>query len=259
MNRTLRFSRLPALLVLIPLFASAEVPEPAIGAELYQLDRSLTLKEGMLVRVVNPYGNVRIRALPDAADGELRVTVQTDAGVANPAAIVERVVDGGLELGIVGDSDLRAIDGFLRADFVLGLPNRIRLEVELEEGDFTMHPADYPVTVRARSGSIRIGTTGEIDVSTLHGHVFYQPGGEGRVAGGRIQTSTAPVDVLIRRPERLNFEVVSGAAVTTDSLAILQRRSREGRALRFVDDEQVGMLRIQTDEAPVRLVVEGIR
>lgn len=257
--------RLPCLatafvaMLLVATTAVGEVPEPALGAELYQLDRTLMLKDGALVRVVNPYGNVRIRALPDAAPAELRVTVQTAAGVANPAMIVERAIDGGIELGIAGETSLREVDGFLRADFVLGLPNRVRLEVELDAGDFTMHSADYPVSIRGRSGKLRISTTGPIDVDLLHGHVVFQPNGVGRIAGGRIQTSTAPVDVLIRQPERLNFEIVSGAAVTTDSLAILQRRVRDGRALRFVDDDQAGLLRIQTDEAPVRLVVEGLR
>lgn len=237
----------------------ADQAEPAVGGGLYQLDLALQVKDGQRIRIVNPYGNVRLRALPDVSDGELRVSVQTDADVANPARIVRRELDDGVELSIEGDADLRSIDGFLRADFVLGLPNRVRLEIEMERGDFTMHPADYPIRLRAEHGAIRLRTTGEVDVQILSGSVIYQPDGEGRIAGGRIQTSSAPVDVLLQQPERLNFEVVSGAAVTTDSASILSRRTRDGRALRFVDDADAGLLRIQTDAAPVRLVVDGIR
>ncbi len=238
---------------------AAEQPEAAVGGGLHQLDLALQLKDGQRVRVINPYGDVRLRAVPDAAEGELRVSVQTAAGVANPAWIVSRQIEDGIELAIEGDVSLRDVEGFLRADFVLGLPNRVRLDIEMARGDFTMHPFDAPIRLRAEHGTIRLRTTGEVDVEVLSGHVVYQPGGEAGIGGGRIQTSSAPVDVLLQRPERLNFEVVSGAAVTTDSMAILARRTRDGRTLRFVDEPAAGLLRIQTDAAPVRLVTEGIR
>jgi hypothetical protein len=262
---TKRCRRLSSLIVVTLAFALgaavavAEQPEPAAGGGLYQLDLALKLKDGQRIRVVNPHGNVRLRALPDAADAELRVSVQTVADTANPARIVSRELDDGVELSIEGDAELRSIDGFLRADFVLGLPNRVRLEIEMDRGDFTMHPADYPIRLRAAHSAVRLRTTGAVDVQILSGAVVYQPDGEGRIAGGRIQTSSAPVDVLLQRPERLNFEVISGAAVTTDSPAILSRRTRDGRALRFMDDADAGLLQIQTDDAPVRLVAEGIR
>ena len=250
---------LAASLIFTLALAHADQPEPQLGSELTQLDLALELKDGQRVRVVNPYGNVRLRALPDAAEGELRVTVQTASGVSNPARIVLHQIEDGIELVIEGDAPLRDTEGFLRADFVLGLPNRVRLDVQMERGDFTMHPFDAPIRLRAEGGTIRLRTTGEVDVEVLSGHVVYQPGGEASIAGGRIQTSSAPVDVMLKRPERLNFEVVSGAAVTTDSIAILARRTRDGRTLRFLDDPAAGLIRIQTDDAPVRLVAEGIR
>lgn len=252
-----------ALLALGTSLSIAKQPEPAVGGGLVQLDLALPIKDGERVRVVNPYGNVRVRALPDAAEGELRVSVQTKVEVGNLARIVQRELDDGVELTIEstgeGNADLRDAEGFLRADFVLGLPNRVRLDVELEDGDFTMHPANYPIRLRARDSQVKLRTTGAVDIEILSGHVVYQPDGEGAIAGGRIQTSSAPVDVLLTRPERLNFEVVSGAAVTTDSPAILARRMHEGRVLRFVEDPAAGLLRVQTDAAPVRLVSEGIR
>ena len=126
----------------------------------------------------------------------------------------------------------------------------------MQDGSFTMHPATYPVKLRARDGKLTLRTTGELDVETLNGHVVVQQGaGDTPIAGGRIQTSAAPVDVLGADLGRLNFETLSGAAVTTDSVALLQTRVRDERKYRFVGDPENPTLSIQTDAAPIRLVV----
>lgn len=257
-------SRIRALLAFIALLCGAShfalaQPENASG-ELRQLDLAFDVKPGFLVRVVNPYGNVRIREVPLAATAELRVTLQSREGRSLPARIVEEGIANGISLSVAGgDSRLDASDDFLRADFVLAVPDTVELEVEMERGDFTMHAATYPLKLRAQSGHINLRTTGRVDVETLDGHVIYNPGPEGRMAGGRIQTSAAPVDVLLHGRESINFSVISGAAVTTDSLQLLQRRDREGRATTFYASDTDATLEIQTDAAPVRLVVHGIR
>ena len=239
-------------------FATAQ-PETASG-ELRQLDLAFDVKPGFRVRVVNPYGNVRIREVPLAARAEIRVTVQTREGRDVPARIVEERSANGLSLSVAGgETRLDASEDFLRADFVLAVPDSVELDVELEHGDFTMHAATYPLRLRARSGNVNLRTSGPVDVEILDGHVIYNPGTEGRLQGGRIQTSDAPVDALLRGNELINFRVISGAAVTTDSLELLERRNTEGRATTFHRSDSDATLDIQTDAGPVRLVVHGIR
>ncbi|GAB4170323.1 MAG: hypothetical protein Kow0020_04470 [Wenzhouxiangellaceae bacterium] len=242
-------------------FAQAQ-PEPAATGHLHQLDLELPVKSGQRIRVVNPDGNVRIRALPDAAPLQFRATVQTLSGDRSPARIVTTEIDGGIELKLAAADDaepLTANEDFLRADFVLGVPDRIVLEVRMDRGDFTMHQAGYPVTLRANEAQVRLRTTGRVDVETLAGHVIYQPGRAATPAGGRILTSSAPVDLLLPGPDALTVEVVSGAAATTDSLQVLQRRERDGRTIRFRGAGDAAVLNVQTDTGPVRLVVEGLR
>ncbi|MDT8409078.1 MAG: hypothetical protein RQ741_05725 [Wenzhouxiangellaceae bacterium] len=266
-------------------------PEPAGAGEIHQLDRQFDVKPGTALRIVNPYGNVRIREVPLGAPAQLRVTVQTEAGQPNPAAITERTAVGDesgvatdhatdltIILTIVAAPDrvaangptgdpmsegneaiLDRIAGFLRADFVLAVPDSVELEIELVDGDFTMHGATYPVKLRARSGHINLRTAGRVDVEVGSGHVIYNQNIEGPVHGGRIQTSRAPVDILRADAAELRYRVVSGAAVTTDSQEILQSRSRDGRAWVFGLEQAAATLEIQTDSAPVRLVAEGIR
>ncbi|MEX2498889.1 MAG: hypothetical protein WD397_08455 [Wenzhouxiangellaceae bacterium] len=233
-------------------------PEPAGFAELHQIDRAVASVAGETIRIVNRFGNVRIRSVPDQAEGSLRVTVQAHTKKTNPATVEVRRNECGPVFEVVADAES---DDFIRADLVVALPDRAGVDVVLEDGDFTMHAASYPVRVGARSGQIRLQTSGRVDVEVLGGRVVYNPPGPvgHRPAGGRIQTSGAPVDVLVGDRTALNYRVVSGAAVTTDSLALLETRRREGRAVLFGDHQGANLLEIQTDHAPVRLVAEGHR
>ncbi|MGB0514426.1 MAG: hypothetical protein ACPGJE_06265, partial [Wenzhouxiangellaceae bacterium] len=165
--------------------------------------------------------------------------VQTDSGVENPARLNVQTLEDGVQLTIepVAEGRFSADQGFLRADFVIALPDRVKLDVDMYDGKFTMRPATYPVKLRARKGELTLTTTGELDVEVLQGHVVVQQGrGDAPLAGGRIQTSGAPVDVLGADLARINYATLSGAAVTTDSVALLQSRSRDGRMYRFVGD-----------------------
>jgi len=248
-----------ALVLWLPSHLLLAQAEEASGG-LQQLDRVFDVKPGFRVRAVNPYGNVRIREVPVAARAELRVTVQTRDGRDVAARIVEDRSDNSLSLSIAGGTArLDTNEDFLRADFVLALPDTVELDVELGRGDFTMHSATYPLRLRAQAGSVNLRTSGRVDVEVLDGHVIYNPGSEGRLQGGRIQTSAAPVDALLRGRELIDFSVISGAAVTTDSLQLLQRRGQDGRKTTFLGSDSDALLEIQTDAAPVRLVVHGIR
>lgn len=233
-------------------------PEPAGFAELHQIDREVASVAGETIRLVNRFGNVRIRSVPDQAEGSLRVTVQAHTKETVPATVEVRRNECGPVFEVVADTESGA---FIRADLVVALPDRAGVDVVLEDGDFTMHAASYPVRVRGRSGQIRLQSSGRVDVEVLDGRVVYSPPGpvDQTPAGGRIQTSGAPVDVLVGYRTALNYRVISGAAVTTDSLALLETRRRDGRVVLFGDHRDANLLEIQTDHAPVRLVGEGHR
>lgn len=245
----------PAALVMLASSVQAQ-PEPAGFAEIHQLDRPVESRSGQTVRIVNRFGNVRIRAIPDAAQGSLRATVQSTSREVVPAAI--RVTDGddGPTFEIVSG---KSADALIRVDVVVALPDTSGIDVEMDRGDFTMHPASYPVRIRAATGSINLRTSGEVEVEVLDGRVTYNPPRDEQPAGGRIRTSGASVDALLAENAELNFRVASGVAVTTDSLALLQARTRDGRVVLFSPHENAPVLEILTDHGPVRLVLEGHR
>ena len=239
---------------LAPAIAFAQ-PEPAAaGGRVDQIERAVRSRVGETIRIVNAHGDVRVRAVPAGAPASLRATVQSTGGEA-----AARVDAGEHERGPVYAVAATDADALLRVDVVLALPDRAGLDVRLERGDFTMHPARYPVRVRAQAGDVTLRTLGPVDARVWSGHLVYNPPGGVAPGGGRLQTSAAPVDVLVRNAGPLAFRVVSGAAVTTDSAALLQSRSRDGRALLFGDHDDAAVLDIRTDHAPVRLVVEGHR
>lgn len=255
---------MPAI-ALVPMLAACisggigAQPEPAGFAELHQIDLDVASVAGETIRIVNRFGNVRIRSLPDRAEASLRVTVQAHSKDSVPASVETSRDERGPVYEVAADTTSA---DFIRADLVLALPDRAGVDIELDDGDFTMHAASYPVRIRARSGQLRLRTSGRVDVELLDGRVVYSPPRDSSAAppaGGRIQTSSAPVDVLARERTALAYRVISGAAVTTDSLALLETRRSDGRAVLFGDREGSSILEIQTDHAPVRLVLEGIR
>lgn len=269
-----RFS-IPALAAVLVLSFSASVaqqrdePEPAQW-DLQQINERFALPGDSRLEINNPYGNVRIRSMPAGAEIEVTVNLQTVGDWAyTPIITRDRSESGVLRLGLgtreAPDTELPlagdgSADGHVvRADITIGLPDRWPLAVFLAEGDFTMHGATYPLTLRAESGNITLRTSGELDVLVSAGAVRYFPPKDSRPAGGRIQTSSAKVDVVLAAPDMLNYHTVSGAAVTSDSQRILASRSRDGRVTEFQLSESAGILEIQTDTGPIRLVSEGFR
>ncbi len=246
-----------ALAVLAGVAPSVQAqPEPAGYAEIHQIDQPVESRRGETVRIVNLYGNVRIRAVPDAAEGSMRATVQATTKDTVPAAIqMAEGEDGPIYQVVQG----KRPDALIRADVVVALPDKAGIDVELDNGDFTMHPASYPIRVRARSGAINLRTSGLVDIELLDGHVTYNPPRDQQPSGGRIKTSGAPVDVLLAPKAALNFRVTSGVSVTTDSLELLQARIRDGRAVQFAPHKRASVLEILTDHGPVRLVLQGHR
>ena len=255
---------LPGLLLafaVLGLSTGQAVAESQPGeVNIHRLTESFGVKDGQRIRVVNHHGNIRIREVPLASDAELALTIQVVNDAPPPVQTrVEMTDDGVLEVGILGDRSPESLPGFLRMDLTLAVPNRVELDIDLADGDFTMHDADYPVRLRARTGSVRLRTSGAVDIDVMAGHVVYLPPQDRPPHGGRIVTSKAPVDILMNDPAALQFEVLSGAAITTDSPALLQSRRREGRSFIFGGESSDHILNIRTDEAPVRLVMEGVR
>lgn len=231
-------------------------PEPAGFAEIHQVDSPVESRRGEVVHIVNHYGNVRIRAVPDAADGAMRATIQSTSRDLVPASIRAGASDQGPVYQVVPSKNA---DALIRVDVVVALPDKAGIDVEMKTGDFTMHPASYPVRIRAEAGTINLRSSGRVDVEVLGGQVVYNPPRDQQPTGGRIKTSGAPVDALLGADMPLNFRVASGVAVTTDSLELLQARTRDGRALLFAPHEGAPLLEILTDHGPVRLVVEGLK
>lgn len=244
-----------AATLLVPFAPAAAQPEPGVGI-IHQLDHAVRSRAGETIRIVNPFGNVRVRSIPDAARASLRVTVQSSREGPAPARLAASEHDGGPVYAVEAADPAGAL---IRADLVVALPDRAGLDVRLHDGDFAMHAAGYPVRLRARSGDVGLRTTGRVDVEVVSGRVVYNPPAGAAPAGGRIVTSAAPVDVLARHAGPLNFRVLSGSAVTTDSPALLGTRTRDGRAVLFGDHDEAAVLTVRTDHAPVRLVLEANR
>jgi hypothetical protein len=230
-------------------------PEPAAGI-LHQLDHPVRSVAGETIRIVNPFGNVRVRAIPEAARPSIRVTVQSSVADAVPARLAVDRHSAGPAYAVEA---IKPADALVRADLVVALPDRAGLDISLRRGDFAMHAATYPVRVRADSGRVQLRTAGTVDVEVGAGRVIYNPPNGEIPAGGRIATSAASVDVLARHAGPLNFRVVSGPAVTTDSPELLATRRLDGRAVLLGEWADAALLSIRTDHAPVRIVLEGQR
>ncbi len=250
------------LIFLAPCLLASQ-PEEVMGhGQVQQLHQLLKIQPGATLIVDNPLGNLRIRSIREREGIDVTATVQLKTGQDNPLDLVQQIEeDGSVKVALSGIEDMeRLVRAVYRVDLVIGLPDTHPLDVRLIDGEFTMHGGTYPVRLRGRTGKANIRTSGTVDVELLHGHVVYQPAiSMGAPQGGRIQTSSAAVDVLLADPESLNYQVVSGAAITTDSLALLQSRQIDGRTRLFGSDADSPVLKIQTDHGPVRLVAEGIR
>jgi len=237
------------------------VPETAADAVSIQLNTSLAITDGQLIVVDNPWGNVGIRAVPMAAGLEARASVQFTGPGDRPEVLFEPRLEGDATILALAFDPLPETRSAatVRADLVVSLPDRVALEVHMDRGTFTMHPAGFALRLRGNDLRARIRTSGLLDVAVDAGQIIYLPPAERPPLGGRIRTSSAPVDILLADAEGLNFEIISGAAPTTDSLALLQARSISGRRVLFTPRPEQPVLAIQTDTGPVRLVTEGLR
>ncbi len=233
------------------------VPTGRAEIEFERQDWTGSPAPGTLIRVENLYGDIRLRRAP-YGELEVRAVIQRGDAFKGEARLVHASAPGREQFRIEFTGAEPAAFSDARVDMVLGFPEALAFEASMNDGRFTMHDGDFAVSIVAERADLRVVTTGPVDVRSWHGDIELRLNPEGTPAGGRIQTSSGAVNLIIPDPDPLSLRIISGVAVTTDSLQLLSRRSREGREWRFTgSDQAVADYFIQTDSGPIRLVAES--
>ncbi len=180
--------------------ADADVRRDDSGYAVIRFQRSIEPRGALrMARIVNPWGDVRVRTSPGDAIG-LSVVVQrlADDRPLPDFETVER--RGRLEVRVSypGDPPRVSAGGERpgRVDLAVFVPQGAALEVETDDGELRVAHRSAPIRARSTSGRILVSGGDVLDVASVSGPILARQVG-GVPGPSRVRSDSGPVTVLV--------------------------------------------------------------
>jgi hypothetical protein len=199
---------------------------PAAQGELDRETRIESLPAGLPIRVLNPFGDVRVRFGGYESKLEWRFVAQNPEG-APPLSVETAVRDAfSLAVSLPPGATQRADQ---RLDLTLYIAEKHDLAIETQAGLIEVRGLRADLSARSRAGNISFrGITGRIDVHTDSGAIEGQF--EGPLPGSTQRVETATGNIVLGLSDRLNARLMlaSSAPFATDfSIAVEPQPGQE--------------------------------
>lgn len=245
---------------LLPVLPAAGqvVSDPVSAAEWQVLrsDQEAKVRDGAVVVVENPHGDVRVRAgLP----GRLAVHAVAQRHLNDPRRESIAISPGDATVALRVDYPADGAESIpaewskRRVDLALEVPPTARLVVRTDRGLIEVRGHAAELEVRSTAGDIRLRVAGPVDARTERGAIlaalttsgWHLPARFGTVTGGIHVLFPARADVTVRLETRGSF--------TTDvSLRVERLGPQRKRAVARLGKGR-GEVVLTSDEGPLRL------
>jgi hypothetical protein len=203
--------------------------DPTLGKDwrLRRIEQRQTFAGDLPVRVVNPFGDVRLRSIDDGET--LLIAVAQGFTEDTVTAFADLREDDGRIVAEVRFTNAEGIDvspeqvGLRRVDLSLIVPGRGPLEVESGRGLVESKNLPVPLTIRSESGDVLVIARDAVDVDSTHGpvRVLYPPG----VVPGPLAVTTLTGDVSVELPFGIDRTVTveTSGRITSDFTIIIKK------------------------------------
>lgn len=210
--------------------AAAQGPS-AEDWKIVRVDRTIEVPVGVPIEIINPYGQVRIRA---GADDEMQIVANAQRHAEDPREArieLSATPEGGLVRVQWGEAEGvpdEIPEGWTRrrVDVAVVVPPAARLSIvakdDLVEGKGTRGA----ITVRSEAGGVQLRTAGAVDVETESGSVLLQLSSRTWAAPSRVQTRTGDVTAYLRDGLAAVVEIETEGQITTDYSLTVERAPR---------------------------------
>lgn len=168
------------------------------------------------VRIVNPYGDLRVRNADRNALGLSLVIQKLAPEWVEPEFVVEQG-EGRISLEVRYETEAaqaRARFGRPgRVDLVAFLPQDVALDLHTEDGSLQVRHRRGPIGAQSSSGSIQASSEQGLNLLSESGSIFARRFGDAEGSGWKVHTSKGDVHVMLSRRADYLLRVRAGGGI----------------------------------------------
>jgi hypothetical protein len=242
-------NRLPFVIILNLLTAYAAVAEEPAVNPMERFNKSLTINQATQIKVINRYGDIRIRK----ADDDQFIFHGVAQSQAGQSVSLDFQQDKDQVVFEVKYSDPETTNHLDRFDLALVVPALVSLDIEIEGGNLSTKGLGSAIKVRSDSANLQVKTSGPVDLYTKGGGIELSLKPSTEKIQSKIQTHQGPVSVIFY-DDMPRFEINTGNHVTSNSVPLLKSLSTAQRTAYYGDINNHHHLSVTTDTGHISLV-----
>lgn len=218
----------------------------------YQTERftkTLTIDQPTTLKVINKYGDIRIRK----ADDNQFIYHGVAQAKKNQAFNLEFTQENHHITAVVNfeNPDHSAGDG--RFDLALITPDLMSLDIEIERGALTSKGLNNHIKAKSNDSMFQLKTSGEVDLFTKTGSIELILNNEKVKNHSKIQTHSGAVTLKYNATAPF-VGVITGNYVSSNSAKLLNSLSLDKRIKNYGDEDATKHVQITTDTGAVRII-----
>ncbi len=241
--KSLHISILSLLLITSTCFAETATHQ------MERFTKQVPIDKPTLVKVNNPYGDIRIRK----ADDGLFIYHGVAQSQHSQAVTLDFKQDKDQIIATVKYSDPENTNHLDRYDLALVVPPLVSLEVEIEGGDLSTKGLDSAIKATSESSNIKVKTSGPVDLFSKNGKIELSLKNTKQPIKSTIKTHVGHVSVIFY-DDMPRFEINTGSHVTSNSAPLLKSLSKVKRTAYYGDSENKHHLMITSDTGQISLI-----
>ncbi len=236
------------LLILMLFFGAAKAAEKP-KHQMERFTRDVEIKKPTKIKIVNHYGDIRIRK----ADDDLFIYHGVAQSQPSQKVTLDFQQQDGEITAIVNYSDPEKTNHTDRFDLALIVPELASLDIEIEGGELTTKGLNSAVKVRSTNSDIQVKTPKAVDLFSKNGAIEWTVNSLKDKSESNIQTYKGAVTIFYLE-NMPGFEIITGNHVASNSSKLLMSQKKIDRLKQYGDKDSAHQIKIKTDLGPITLI-----
>ncbi|MCX7553255.1 hypothetical protein OS175_05150 [Marinicella sp. S1101] len=214
-----------------------------------RFSESVIIKTPTKAKIVNPYGDIRIRK----ADDEEFIYHGVAQSSAEQEVKFSFTHENGVITASVQYSNPEQLSPQDRYDLAIVVPAGVELDIDIERGRLSSKGLDNVVKVQSKTSDITLKTSQAVDLFTETGDISLTVKGSDKNVNSTIQSYQGRVTVMYNQQMPL-FQVKTGNHITSNSVALLQTKTQSQRTQLMGQKNANKTIQITTDSGAINLI-----
>lgn len=217
--------------------------------KIQRFTENVTIKKPTTAKIINHYGDIRIRKADDEAfiyHGVAQTSAAQDVKF-------EFSHEGDVITAVVKYSKPDELTPQDRYDLAIVVPAGVTLDIEIERGRLSSKGLENELKVKSKTSDIALKTSRAVNLFSEQGNISLTLKGDKNKVNSTIQSYQGAVTVMYNEATPL-FEIQTGNHITSNSSALLDSKTTSQRSQRMGSDDAKNQIKITTDSGAINLI-----